>query len=262
MAEFAGDEFGQVGIDQIAGLHHLTFLHQELDDVNGALRHALRQLLNGDGLGQDDFARNLLAGFLHLAALELLLAATHGRQRTGALAAILVGSGGQCQLALAATVVALRAGRNLGRLGTHDLAARRTCAGTRTTIVILFVVDLTAAQCAGRSRGRKSTCLVGGPSGLRAAVNATLGGSRCASSHGALFNNLCGLNFGFGFGLGRRAGCFLGSAACGFFLLLLETGFFLTLAACFVLSADDRFFGVPDLGFGQSTAARIDLTGG
>ncbi|MCY1524358.1 hypothetical protein D9M68_592870 [compost metagenome] len=258
MAEFAGDEFSHIGVDQIAGLHHLAFLHQVLDDVDGAFGHALRQFLNGDGLRQDDFARDLLAGFLHLAALELLLAATHGRQRTGALAAILVDGSGQRQLALATTVVGLRAGRNLGRLGTHDLAACRARARTRTTIVILFVVDLTAAQSAGRSRGRKSSCRFSRPCSLRAVVDATLSGSRCASCHGALFDNL----FGLCFRLDSRAGRFFSGAACGLFLLLKETGFFLALAACFVLGADDRFFGIADLRFGESTAARIDLTGG
>ncbi len=226
VAEFAGDEFSQVGIDQIAGLHHLAFLHQVLDDVDGAFGHALRQFLNRDGFRQNDFARNLLAGLLHLAALELLLAATHRRQRTGALAGILVGSGGQRQLALAATIVTLRARDRLCRLRTHDLATNRTCAGARAAILILFVVDLAAAQSTGRCRRRKTCCRSGGgPCSLRAIVDATLAGCRCASSHGALFDNL----FGLGFGLDSRAGCFLGGAACGVFLLLQETGFFLTL---------------------------------
>jgi hypothetical protein len=52
MAEFRRDELGQVGIDDVAGLHHLAFLHQVLDHIDGAFRHALRQFLNGDGLGQ------------------------------------------------------------------------------------------------------------------------------------------------------------------------------------------------------------------
>jgi hypothetical protein len=70
VAEFAGDEFGEVGVDDVARLHHLAFLHQVLDDVDGAFRHALRQFLNGDGFRQDDFAHDLFAGFLHLAAAE------------------------------------------------------------------------------------------------------------------------------------------------------------------------------------------------
>ncbi len=43
VAEFAGDELREIGVDQVAGLHHLAFLHQELDDVDRALGHALRQ---------------------------------------------------------------------------------------------------------------------------------------------------------------------------------------------------------------------------
>ncbi len=77
VAEFAGDELREIGVDQVAGLHHLAFLHQEFDDVDRALGHALRQFLNRDGFRQDDFAGDLLARFLHLAALELLLAAAH-----------------------------------------------------------------------------------------------------------------------------------------------------------------------------------------
>jgi hypothetical protein len=57
MAEFAGNEFGKVGVDDVARLHHLAFLHQVLDDVDGAFGHALRQFLNGDGLRQDHFAQ-------------------------------------------------------------------------------------------------------------------------------------------------------------------------------------------------------------
>jgi hypothetical protein len=38
VAEFLGDEFSHVGVDQIARLHHLAFLHQELDHVDGRVR--------------------------------------------------------------------------------------------------------------------------------------------------------------------------------------------------------------------------------
>ncbi|OWK26193.1 hypothetical protein AJ87_01930 [Rhizobium yanglingense] len=36
MTEFASDEFCQIGVDDVAWLHHLAFLHQELDDVDSA----------------------------------------------------------------------------------------------------------------------------------------------------------------------------------------------------------------------------------
>ena len=92
VAEFGGDQLGRVGVDHVAGLHDLALLHEELDDVDGALRHALRQFLDGDRLRQDHFAHDLLARLLVHGALELLLAAAHRRQR--ARARILVGQRG------------------------------------------------------------------------------------------------------------------------------------------------------------------------
>jgi hypothetical protein len=56
VAEFLGDQFGSIGVDQIAGLHHLALLHHELDDIDRAFGHALRQFLDGDGLGQPHLA--------------------------------------------------------------------------------------------------------------------------------------------------------------------------------------------------------------
>ena len=52
MAEFGSDQFGRVGVDDVAGLHDLALLHEELDDVDRAFGHALRQFLDGDGLRQ------------------------------------------------------------------------------------------------------------------------------------------------------------------------------------------------------------------
>ena len=59
-----GDQLGGVGVDHVAGLHHLALLHEELDDVDGAFGHALRQFLDGDGLRQHHFAHDLLARLL------------------------------------------------------------------------------------------------------------------------------------------------------------------------------------------------------
>ena len=41
VAELGGDQFGGVGVDHVAGLHDLALLHEELDDVDRALGHAL-----------------------------------------------------------------------------------------------------------------------------------------------------------------------------------------------------------------------------
>ena len=48
----------------VGDLMHRAFLHQILDEVDGALRHAVRQFLNGDGFGDDHLARDLLARLL------------------------------------------------------------------------------------------------------------------------------------------------------------------------------------------------------
>ena len=40
VAEFGGDQLGRVGVDHVAGLHDLALLHEELDDVDRAFRHA------------------------------------------------------------------------------------------------------------------------------------------------------------------------------------------------------------------------------
>jgi hypothetical protein len=56
VAEVGGDQFRGVGVDQVAGLHHLALLHEILDDVDGALGHALRQILDRDRLRQRDLA--------------------------------------------------------------------------------------------------------------------------------------------------------------------------------------------------------------
>jgi hypothetical protein len=61
VAEFTGDEFSKIGVDDVARLHHLAFLHQILDHIDRAFGHALRKFLNGDGFRQCNFAGNLLA---------------------------------------------------------------------------------------------------------------------------------------------------------------------------------------------------------
>src|SRR5690606_25448589 len=210
MTEFNGDEFSQVGVDQIAGLHHLACRRQELADVHSALGHALRQFLDGDGFRQDHFAHYLLTRLLHHGALELLLAATHGRERTAALRAILVGRGGrQRQLALTTAVVGLRTGWYLRRFRTLDGAAVRGRAATRTLVFVLVV--FTAATGNGAGRGDRRT------DRLRARFR---GSRRCRPCHN-LF-------------LGGSRGGGLAGAALGLFLLALNALFFLDLAASFL----------------------------
>ena len=60
VAELLGDELRGVGVDDIVDLVHLPLLHQELDDVDGALGHSVGELLDGDRLRNDDVAGDLL----------------------------------------------------------------------------------------------------------------------------------------------------------------------------------------------------------
>jgi hypothetical protein len=48
VAHFLGDELGGVGVDHVGDLVHLALLHQELDDVDRALGHAVGEFLDGD----------------------------------------------------------------------------------------------------------------------------------------------------------------------------------------------------------------------
>ena len=51
MAELLGDELGGIGVDHVGDLVHLAVSHQELDDVDAALGHAVGEFLDGDDLG-------------------------------------------------------------------------------------------------------------------------------------------------------------------------------------------------------------------
>ncbi len=90
VAHFLGHQLRGVGVDHVGDLVHLARLHQQANDVDGPLRHAVGEFLNGDRLGQDDFARDLFLGFGD-AALQALVAANIRRMGTHAL---LVAAGG------------------------------------------------------------------------------------------------------------------------------------------------------------------------
>ena len=57
VAEFLGDELGGIGVDRVGDLRHVALLHQDADDVDGALRHAVGEFLDGDRLRDRHFAR-------------------------------------------------------------------------------------------------------------------------------------------------------------------------------------------------------------
>ena len=256
MAEFAGNDFSKVGINDVAWLHHLAFLHQVLDHIDRPFGHTLRQLLNGDGFRQDHFAHDLFAGFLHLAAAEFFLPAAHGSHRAAARIALVVESGGQRQLALAAFLFRLRTGRGLGRFRTNDLAANRCGRATVRTGLFLFAFRLAAGgEC--RRRCRRCRCRLCGL-GTRLIFSLAGGNGGCFRL-GSLCRFGCGL---FGFAFCRGAGSFLGGEAGSFCLLGLQTLSLFGGAACLFGSAALGVFGVAELGFGKRTAAGVDLTGG
>ena len=85
MPHLLGDELRGVGVDHIGDLRHLALSHQQLDDIDRALRHAVGEFLDGDRLGQHDFARKLLLGLLGAMALQTLGAAAERGDRARAL---------------------------------------------------------------------------------------------------------------------------------------------------------------------------------
>src|SRR6185295_17831239 len=46
VAELLGEQLRGIGIDGVGDLRHVTLLHQDLDDVDRAFRHAVREFLD------------------------------------------------------------------------------------------------------------------------------------------------------------------------------------------------------------------------
>ena len=106
VAHLLGDQLRQVGFDDVVDLEDLPLLHQELDHVDAALGHAVGELLDGDRLGDDHLAHDLLARALLEGAGTLALAAAADRGER-ALALGIVERVDQRQLAAAAILDAL-----------------------------------------------------------------------------------------------------------------------------------------------------------
>ena len=194
VAELGGDQFCGVGVDDVARLEDLAFLHEVLHDIDGAFRHAARQFLDRDRLGQDHLAHDLLAWLRMHCALELLLATAHRRQ--GARTRLLAGGGvAQRKLAAATVSLALRLGRarNFGR---RDALDRRA---SDRTLGLAFRLFLGPDQ-VGYGR-------------------AAAGFFLCPAAR---------------LGLGQKPGFLLGLAAGGFIALALAALFFLETALGFV----------------------------
>ena len=85
-------ELSRVGVDHVIDLVHLALFHQELDDINGTLRHAVCQLLNGDRFWHHHLASRSLScgspGSTGSAAFAAPDAPPQGSQRALPLAVI------------------------------------------------------------------------------------------------------------------------------------------------------------------------------
>ena len=111
VAEIGGDQFGSIGVDDVAGRQDLALLHQVFDNVDRTLRHAHGEFLNGNGFGQDNLAGNLLARTALLrGTARLFLAPAHRRHRHAAQFALFVERVGERQLGAPPLVAGLSAG--------------------------------------------------------------------------------------------------------------------------------------------------------
>ena len=162
VAELLGEQLRGVGVDRVGDLRHLALLHQELDHVDAALRHAVGEFLDGDGLRNGDFAHELFLLLAVAMAGHALRAAAERRDRT---LAHLVGAerGDEGQ---AAALLRRAGARRLGRRG----GTRRGAAGAAAGRAAIVVVGFGRERARDRRRGRRSW-----PCGLFLAAEALLG---------------------------------------------------------------------------------------
>ncbi len=81
VAHFLGDELGGVGVERVIDGRHLALLHQQADDVDRALGHAVGEFLDGDRLGDGDLAHEFFLRLVGGVALEALGAAAERGDR-------------------------------------------------------------------------------------------------------------------------------------------------------------------------------------
>ena len=169
MAHVLGDDLRGVGVERVGQRDHLALAHQELDDVDRALGHAVGEFLDGDRLRQHDLAGDLLLRFLLPVALQALRAAAEGGDRTRALL-LRGGRRGDGQ----ATAIALLARRASGAgVGNMTLPAGAAIVGRRMTRLTVLLLDGgAAARGAGRRRqGSQRRARHADGSGLAAAAS-------------------------------------------------------------------------------------------
>ena len=132
VAELLHDELGGVDVDHIVDLVHRAFFHQVLDDVDGALGHAVGELLDGDDLGDHHLAHDLLARLGNAHRLELLALALALQRGKRAFALLLVEGVVDRQLDALTLLVGLDGRRARARLASPLGAAA----------AVFFLVDL------------------------------------------------------------------------------------------------------------------------
>src|SRR5690348_6096522 len=136
MAELGDQQLGRVLVDRLGERDRHAHLEQRLHEVGAALGHAVGELLDGDGFGDDHVADLLGRGAgLHVVALFLLARAAERGERAGA-ALVLVGQGaadGELPaLALLVTAAAVRA------CGLGTARGRGVAAGAARPFLLFF----------------------------------------------------------------------------------------------------------------------------
>ncbi len=146
--ELLGEDLRRVGVDHVVDLVHLPLLHQELDKIDGALRHTIGELLDGDGFRQLNFAGNFLTWLLTEGLLLQTFALTpQGRERAFPLA--VHESVGDGELRAGAPIV----GRLDGGTRRLDLGLALGGVGPRSSAIALLLRDraATGLDLGGRS---------------------------------------------------------------------------------------------------------------
>ena len=180
MAEFLGDQLCGVGVDHVGDLVHRALAHQQTDDVDRALRHAVGEFLNGDRFRNRHLADQLLLLLIGRMALEALGAAAERGDR--ALAHVVGGERGDDGQA-AALLLRTRLVRGLRRRRRTRSAAGTTADLARTLIIL--------GTCGNAGRAAERTCArgtggcracAGGlcPAGARAGADLLWPAARCA----------------------------------------------------------------------------------
>src|SRR5262249_42408927 len=123
VAELLHDQLGGVGIDHIIDLVHGALRHQQLDDVDRPLGHTVGQFLNGNDLGNDHFAHDLVTLLDDPGLPQLFALAAPAQRSKRALALGLVEGIVDGELDALTTLLGTL-DRTLGRFGTLLLGAR------------------------------------------------------------------------------------------------------------------------------------------